>query len=136
MRTLLSILFGLAILVTPVAVLAQTNLGGGDGGGEPGVLGGTPAPTGEGSALVNPLKADSLEQFLTEILAFIVRLGTIVLIVMIVVIGFMFVNARGKPEEIKKAKEALLWTLVGGVILIGASLIAEAIKVTVQAIGS
>jgi len=125
MRTLFSILFGLSLVLTPVVAIAQGS-GFGSGGST-----GT-----EGFALENPLAVDSLEQFLSEILKFIVRLGTIVVIVMIVVVGFMFVSARGNPEEIKKAREALLWTLVGAVILIGAEILANAIKATVEAIGT
>tara|TARA_B100000745_G_scaffold291264_1_gene230873 strand:- start:16530 stop:16961 length:432 start_codon:yes stop_codon:yes gene_type:complete len=143
MRTILSILFGLSLLLTPAVALAQ---GGGPTGTGPGNTGGPTGPTPGGggsvscpdgsSGLCNPLQAGSLEEFLTAILEFIVRLGTIVVIVMLVVVGFMFVNARGNPEEIKKARDALLWTLVGGVILIGAFVIAEAIKATVEAITS
>ena len=138
MRTILSILFGLMVILAPVAVFAQGTTipapGTPPGGG---VTIPSPEPRStEGFKLQNPLQADSLEEFLNQILKFIVRLGTIVVIVMIVVVGFMFVSARGNPEEIKKARAALLWTLVGGVILIGASIIGEAIKVTVEAIGS
>ena len=139
MRTLLSILFGLAIILTPVVGLAQNNTGGPGGPTDPGDTGGPRGPeveSGQGFTLRNPLAANNLEEFFATLLEFIVRLGTLVVIVMIVVVGFMFVNARGNPEEIKKAREALLWTLVGGVILIGASIIAEAIKATVEAIGS
>jgi heme/copper-type cytochrome/quinol oxidase subunit 2 len=125
MRTLFSILFGLSLVLTPAVVLAQGSSFGSDG-----------SRATEGVALENPLAVDSLEQFLSEILKFIVRLGTIVVIVMIVVVGFMFVSARGNPEEIKKAREALLWTLVGAVILIGAEILANAIKATVEAIGT
>tara|TARA_B100000508_G_scaffold60333_1_gene47263 strand:- start:306660 stop:307085 length:426 start_codon:yes stop_codon:yes gene_type:complete len=141
MRTILSIIFGLSLILTPAFALAQTpggNPGGtGTPGGNPGDVG-TPGgnPGGGGFTLKNPLQADSLEEFLTEILDFIVRLGTIVVIVMIVVVGFLFVSARGNPEKIKEAREALLWTLVGGVILIGAFVIAEAIEATVKAISS
>ncbi|XKT75112.1 MAG: hypothetical protein ACJKSS_03045 [Patescibacteria group bacterium UBA2103] len=139
MKTLFSFLFGLSLVLTPVAVLAQGGNPGGTGspGGNPGSVG-TPGgnPGNTTFQLQNPLKADSLEEFLTDILEFIVRLGTLVVIVMIVVVGFMFVNARGNPEAIKTARAALLWTLVGAVILIGAQIIAEAIKATVEAIGS
>jgi len=138
MRTLLSILFGLSLILTPAVALAQVDIGGNGGGnsGPEDVGGNGGGNSTVGFTLQNPLQADSLEEFLSDILKFIVRLGTIIVIVMLVVVGFMFVNARGNPEEIKKAREALLWTLVGGVILIGASIIAEAIKATVEAIGS
>lgn len=124
MRTLFSILFGLSLILTPVVAIAQS------GGG------GSVRTDNGGVELQNPLKVDSLEEFLSEILRFIVRLGTLVVIIMIVVVGFMFVSARGNPEEIKKAREALLWTLVGAVILIGAEILANAIKATVEAISS
>lgn len=138
MKTILSIFFGLSLILTPAVALAQVGTPGGSGGGDgSGTPGGTPGGSvGTTFQLQNPLQVDSLEEFLTAILEFIVRLGTLVVIVMLVFVGFMFVNARGNPDEINKARQALLWVLVGGVILIGAQIIAEAIKATVEAIGS
>ena len=137
MRTLLTILFGLSLALTPVVAFAQPGgIGGTDGTGGSGGIGGTQEVQSNGIKLINPLAVDSLEEFLAEILKFIVRLGTLVVIVMIVVVGFMFVAARGNPEAISKARTALLWTLVGAVILIGAEIIAQAIAETVIAIGS
>lgn len=111
---------------------------GGDGGDD-----GPNTPRGAGGSgggstaeLINPLQADSLEEFFEAILGFIVRIGTILVVVMIVIVGFMFVSARGNPEKLKEARTALLWTLVGAIILIGASIIAEAIRATVEAISS
>ena len=91
--------------------------------------------SGTNATLMNPLKAGtSLEQLLMDILAFIIRIGTIVVIFMVVYVGYMFVVAQGKPEEIKKARTALLWTVIGALILLGAQAIATGIKETVQAI--
>lgn len=133
-------------MLTPVVAFADIHLqpliddNGTPGVINPGDTGSVPTPTvrtsGESVELINPLKVDSLEEFLAAILKFIVRLGTIVVVVMIVVVGFMFVAARGNPEAISKARTALLWTLVGAVILIGAEIIAQAIAETVKAIGS
>lgn len=97
---------------------------------------GSPGTGSGGVTLTNPLKADSLEEFFKAIVDFIVRLGVLVVVVMVVIVGFMFVTARGNPEKISQARAALLWTLVGAVILIGASIIAEAIRATVEAIGA
>lgn len=112
--------------------------GGGDGGDdEPNTPRGSGGGGGGSTAeLINPLQADSLEEFFEAILNFIVRIGTILVVVMIVIVGFMFVSARGNPEKLKEARTALLWTLVGAIILIGASVIAEAIRATVEAISS
>jgi len=45
--------------------------------------------------------------------------------------GFLFIQARGKPEKIKEAKTALQWTLIGGAIILGAYVIATALQATV-----
>lgn len=71
---------------------------------------------------------------LNGILAFVVRIGTIIVIVMLVYVGYMFVIARGNPTEIGKAKEALKWTVLGALILLGAQVIASGIQATVQAL--
>ncbi len=94
--------------------------------------------TGQGSSvtLTNPLTSgDSLEGFLGEILKFIIRIGTIVVILMVVYVGFKFVTAQGEPGKITEARTMLLWTVIGALVLLGAQAIAMAIQATVQALG-
>lgn len=92
--------------------------------------------SGKNVTLFNPLKAGtSLSSLLSDILAFVIRIGVIVVILMIVYVGFKFVMAQGKPGEIEAAKKMLFWTLVGALILLGAQAIASAIQATVTAIG-
>jgi len=82
--------------------------------------------------LINPLKgACSLPDFLNLILQAVVQLGTIALIVMLVYVGFLFVIAQGKEEDLKNAKSALMWTVIGGLILLGAQAISLVIQSTV-----
>lgn len=88
-----------------------------------------------GVTLTNPLGSASLETFLLNILDFVIRIGSIVVILMVVFVGFKFVTAQGKPGEIEAAKGMLLWTVVGALILLGAKAIALGIKATVQALG-
>lgn len=103
---------------------------------------GGPAPDyvdpGSGITLINPLgiggETDSLEDFLIQILIFVTRIGTIVVIVMMVYVGYLFVAARGKPEALNEAKKALMWTIIGALILLGARAIAYAILATVEAL--
>lgn len=91
--------------------------------------------TNTGQQLINPLSAGtSLESFLTKILEIVIRIGTIVVILMLVYVGFMFVTARGEPGKLTTARQALLWTVVGALILLGAQAIAIGIKSTVGAI--
>ncbi len=106
----------------------------------------TSPPTSSGSGqnvtLINPLKGadcssgngNCLESFLLNILAFIIRIGTIIVILMMVFVGYLFVAARGEPGKITEARNALLWTVVGALILLGSQAIAIGIKATVQAL--
>ena len=94
---------------------------------------GTDSSATGGTLLVNPLKnIDSLPDLLKVVLNAIVELGTIVLILAFVWVGFSFVKAQGKPEELTKARSAFVWTIIGGAILLGAASIAAVIESTVQ----
>ncbi len=89
-------------------------------------------PTG---GLVNPLNGiNSLPEFLRAILGGVVQIGTIVLIMMLVYVGFLFVAARGNAEKLQGAKSALVWTVIGGLILLGATSIQLVIEGTVKSI--
>lgn len=92
-------------------------------------------PSGSNVTLLNPLQGGaSLESFLNSILAFVIRIGTIVVILMLVYVGYLFVAARGNESKITEARKALLWTIVGALILLGAKAIAIGIEATVQAL--
>lgn len=104
-----------------------------------------PSPTGNPSAqnttntsnitLVNPLGSGvGLMELLNKILDFVIKIGTIVVIFMIVYVGYLFVAAQGEPGKITEARKALLWTVVGALILLGAKAIAIGIQATVQAL--
>lgn len=90
-----------------------------------------PAPSG---GLVNPLSVSTLDGFLTAILNGIIQIGTIILIMMLVYVGFLFVAARGNAEKLQGAKSALVWTVIGGLILLGATAIQAVITGTVNAV--
>lgn len=93
----------------------------------------THAAEGAGT-LVNPLKASSIPKLLAVVLRGLVEIGSIILVLMLVWVGFMFVMAQGNEEKIKSARQALMWTVVGGLILLGATAIAELIEATVTAL--
>jgi len=87
--------------------------------------------------LINPLQGGgSLESFLLSILQFVIRIGSIAIILMLVYIGFLYVKAQGNPGKISEAHKALLWTVVGALILLGAQAIAIGIQATVQALSA
>ena len=96
------------------------------------ITGTTPDSSGGGS-LTNPLNnISSLPELLRAILAGVVEIGAIFLTLMIVYVGFLFVAARGNEEKISSARSALLWTIIGGLILLGAQAIELVIEATVK----
>lgn len=105
---------------------------------QPGPGGSAPTQPGPGGGvtLINPLKAANLSDFLTGILAVIIKLGAIVVVIMLVFVGFKFVTAQGNESKISEARQALLWTIVGALILLGAQAISLGIQATVTALGS
>jgi hypothetical protein len=112
---------------TPATTNTPTPIG---GNGTPST--GTTNTNGGGQTIQNPLKVDSLDALLKLVLKAVVDLGTIALTLAIIWVGFMFVMARGNSEAISKARSALVWTIIGGLILLGASAIGAVIQSTVN----
>lgn len=99
--------------------------------------GATTVDSGKSVKLLNPLGttgSNGLESFLNSILDFVIRIGTVVVVLMMVYVGFKFVTAQGDPGEITKAREMLLWTVVGALVLLGSKVLAAGIEATVKAL--
>lgn len=95
--------------------------------------GNVPGTTNQAGTLQNPLQnISSLPDLLHAILQAVVELGSIILVMMLVWVGFLFVVAQGNPEKLSSARSALIWTLIGGLILLGAESISLVIQETVK----
>jgi|GEM_PF-878534 len=81
--------------------------------------------------ICNPLSVNSLQQLLKTILEGAIKIGIPIIALAIVYSGFLFVKARGNSEELSKAKDALIYTLIGAAILVGSWAIAQLISNTV-----
>lgn len=81
--------------------------------------------------LCNPINVDSVNGLIKKILEGVIKIGIPIIALSIIYSGFLFVSAQGKPEEIKKAKDALLYTLIGAAVLLGSWAIAQLISETV-----
>jgi len=90
----------------------------------------------EAITIDNPLgNTNTLPDLIQKILKDIVNpIGAVVIVFFIIYTGFLFVKAQGKPEEISKVKEILLYVIIGAAIILGANLIALAIKGTINAL--
>ena len=127
MRTFAFIAFFSLMLITGASsAFAQSNTGNYGGGVNTGIK------------LVNPLGKDTtVNSFLLSILDIVTdTIGPVIVILMLVYVGFLFVTAQGNSTKISAAREALLWTVVGALILLGAKAIAIGIKATVEALSS
>jgi hypothetical protein len=83
----------------------------------------------------NPLSnINSIEDFLKTILEGAIKIGIPIIVLAIIYSGFLFVKARGNPEQITKAKDALTYTLIGSAILLGSWAIAQLITDTITGI--
>lgn len=123
-RIFISLVFVMLLFVGFSTVHAQVNTSG------------TPGGTNTGTTLINPLNGGgNLETFLLNILDFVILIGGIVVVLMIVYVGFLFVTARGEPGKITEARQALLWTVIGALVLLGSKAIAIGIEATVRALG-
>ena len=83
----------------------------------------------------NPLGSGNLEDipsFIEAIIRIILTVGVPIVTLAIIYSGFLFVEVQGNPEKLKKAKSALMVTLIGAALLLGAWVLAEAIGATVD----
>ncbi|PIR70156.1 MAG: hypothetical protein COU46_02710 [Candidatus Niyogibacteria bacterium CG10_big_fil_rev_8_21_14_0_10_42_19] len=71
-------------------------------------------------ALTNPLAVDSFPD-LVERLARAVTIVAVPAIVLVIIwAGLLFVTASGNETQLKKAKDAFFWGVIGGMVLLGA----------------
>ena len=84
--------------------------------------------------ICNPIDAQTIQEFIKTFLTGILRIGIPVVAVAVIYCGFLFVKAQGKPEDLKKAKDALLYTLIGAAVLLGSWVLAILISETVLAL--
>lgn len=84
--------------------------------------------------LPNPLNVSSFGELIDSVLKIVMAIGTPIAILAIVYSGFLFVTAQGSEDKLKTAKSALLWSIVGTTVLLGAWVLAGAISSTIEAL--
>jgi hypothetical protein len=82
----------------------------------------------------NPVIYNELKDLLDAILKTIIYILTPIITLMVIYTGFLFVQAQGNPAKLTEARTALMWCLIGAVIVLGALGISAAIKATVDEI--
>ena len=92
-------------------------------------------PPGDASISIkfdNPIKANTIGEFVEKILEIVVTIGVPIVAIFIIYSGFLFVQARGNSEKLKEAKNTFLYTIIGAAILLGAWVLAQAIGGTIE----
>ena len=115
---------------TSVSIIVSLADGGGDGGGDGGAPDGKKCDEKDevGAGVIrfrNPLCVDSFEGLLDTLLNFIFWIATALTPVLVLLAAFHFLTAAGSPDKIKKARDILLWTIIGyGVIVLSKGIVA------------
>lgn len=126
---LLGFVFAYTMLLSSATLVSTSFASGGgvlsgDGGGV----------INEGSrSIINPIKSESIDEFLLKIIDVILIFALPIIILFIMYAGFLFVTARGEEQQISTARKALLWAIIGGVVVLGARLIISVIDGTIRA---
>ena len=111
------LIFTTFIVFLPAFSLGQTNV---------------PAPcVPTGGTICNPINSNTINDFIRVILEGVIKIGIPVVALAIIYCGFLFVKARGNAEELSKAKDALLYTVIGAAVLLGSWALAKLISETV-----
>jgi hypothetical protein len=76
----------------------------------------------------NPLKWNTIQDFILNIVIFLRTLAILVTPIVIIIAGYFYMSAGGDPEKIEKAKNTLIYAIVGLIIILAAQAIIEAIE--------
>ena len=92
------------------------------------------APTSEGGTkgLNNPLAVTSLQDLFEAVMTAFIILCVPFIVFFVILAGFQYVTARGNPEKIKAASQALMYAVIGAVIIVGAIAITSIVGGTVN----
>jgi len=70
--------------------------------------------------LRNPLAFNNITDLLIAILNVVLIVAMPIIVLYLIYAGFLYVTAQGKPEKIQEATRALLYGVIGGVVIVGA----------------
>ncbi len=85
------------------------------------------------SELSNPLTFEKISGLLAALLNVVIVISIPFIIFFLIYSGFMYVTARGNPEQIQQASKSLTYAIIGGVVILGAMAITTIITNIVNA---
>lgn len=93
-------------------------------------------PGGGGVKIENPIEAESITALFTALLEILLIFAIPIVVFFIIYAGFLYVTARGNVETVTRAHRALLYALIGGVLILGGNVLINVIQGTVDEIKS
>jgi len=66
----------------------------------------------------NPLQAESFQAIVDNIINFIFKIAIVLSPIMVIIGGFLLITAGGNAEQITRAKNLLLWTAIGFMVVL------------------
>jgi len=98
------------------------------------IFAGENEPSTPNTGISNPIKANSIQALVADILKFVVEFGAVLAVFFLIYSGFLFVTASGNEEKISEAKRTFNWTCFGIAIILGAQVLALLISGTITQI--
>ncbi len=134
-KSILLLAVGICIIAPAFVYAAQlpTNQGGTQ---LPVNQGGTQLPVNNGGPVTiqNPIKATSIVMLFQTLLDIVLVFAVPLIVFFIIYAGFLYVTARGNASTIESAHKALLYALIGGLLILGARVLIDVIQGTVDSI--
>jgi amino acid transporter len=76
----------------------------------------------------NPIGESDISGLINKILGVLISAASAVLGCIVVISGIRMIVSAGNPEEMKKAKNAIIYAIIGMVVLVSADAILETLK--------
>lgn len=76
----------------------------------------------------NPIRANNIQGLIEAIIDALVYLAFFVVPIVVIIAGFYYITSAGNPEKIKNAQNAVLYAIVGLIIVLLARGIIELIR--------
>ena len=67
----------------------------------------------------NPINFKTIPDLLVAVINVFIIVATPIVVFFLIYAGFKYITAQGNPEQIAEASKALLYGIIGGVIIIG-----------------
>lgn len=93
----------------------------------------SPTNTG-GASIPNPLNATSITELFQTLLDVVMVFAIPIIVFFIIYAGFLYVTARGNEHTIEQAHRALLYALIGGMLILGARVLIDVVSGTVDSV--